>query len=286
MEVSWGGKGLEMGHAGAAGRGSRWQVGPVVVAWLDPGLHHMYSKQETTGLSWETGPGSRGGPEAQEPVAPPGLGSHTGLGTSHFPCRCWVRSPAVHGVLVMGYGGLTSLFNLVVLAWALRVLHKLKAQKKTPGARACRDTVTVLGLTVLLGTSWALAFFSFGVFLLPQLFLFTIFNSLYGGSCAWPGGSHGRCAQLAGAYCRSGRGRKSSPLTSRSGAASVQGHRLALCTKAASGLAAAGPSCSYALPLRPPTVRDAENHSWASGRPSSPHPKRSPDAGRGLTPPL
>lgn len=189
MEVSWGGKGLEMGHAGAAGRGSRWQVGPVVVAWLDPGLHHMYSKQETTGLSWETGPGSRGGPEAQEPVAPPGLGSHTGLGTSHFPCRCWVRSPAVHGVLVMGYGGLTSLFNLVVLAWALRVLHKLKAQKKLPGARACRDTVTVLGLTVLLGTSWALAFFSFGVFLLPQLFLFTIFNSLYGGSCTWPGGS-------------------------------------------------------------------------------------------------
>ncbi|XP_016006946.2 adhesion G-protein coupled receptor G5 [Rousettus aegyptiacus] len=93
---------------------------------------------------------------------------------------CWVRSPAVHGVLVMGYGGLTSLFNLVVLAWALRVLHKLKAQKKPPGARACRDTVTVLGLTVLLGTSWALAFFSFGVFLLPQLFLFTIFNSLYG----------------------------------------------------------------------------------------------------------
>ncbi|XP_006908853.1 adhesion G-protein coupled receptor G5 [Pteropus alecto] len=93
---------------------------------------------------------------------------------------CWVRSPEVHSILVMGYGGLTSLFNLVVLAWALRALHKLKARKKVPGTRACRDTVTVLGLTVLLGTSWALAFFSFGVFLLPQLFLFTIFNSLYG----------------------------------------------------------------------------------------------------------
>ncbi|KAB1273340.1 Adhesion G-protein coupled receptor G5 [Camelus dromedarius] len=93
---------------------------------------------------------------------------------------CWVRNPGVHSVLVMGYGGLTSLFNLVVLAWALRVLHKLRAKEKAPGPRACRDTVTVLGLTVLLGTTWALAFFSFGVFLLPQLFLFTIFNSLYG----------------------------------------------------------------------------------------------------------
>ncbi|XP_019522371.1 PREDICTED: adhesion G-protein coupled receptor G5 [Hipposideros armiger] len=97
-----------------------------------------------------------------------------------LPCRCWVRSPEVHSILVMGYGGLTSLFNLVVLAWVLWTLHRLKAREKASGLQACRDTVTVLGLTVLLGTTWALAFFSFGVFLLPQLFLFTIFNSLYG----------------------------------------------------------------------------------------------------------
>ncbi|XP_074258443.1 adhesion G-protein coupled receptor G5 isoform X1 [Saimiri boliviensis] len=93
---------------------------------------------------------------------------------------CWVRSPVVHSVLVMGYGGLTSLFNLVVLAWALWTLRRLRARADAPSARACRDTVTVLGLTVLLGTTWALAFFSFGIFLLPQLFLFTILNSLYG----------------------------------------------------------------------------------------------------------
>ncbi|KAM7233790.1 hypothetical protein CapIbe_015926 [Capra ibex] len=104
-------------------------------------------------------------------------GNSTGFKTMSI---CWVQSPWVHGVLVMGYGGLTSLFNLVVLAWALRVLNKLRAQEKAPGTRACRDAVTVLGLTVLLGTTWALAFFSFSVFLLPQLFLFTIFNSLYG----------------------------------------------------------------------------------------------------------
>ncbi|XP_069354056.1 adhesion G-protein coupled receptor G5 [Eulemur rufifrons] len=93
---------------------------------------------------------------------------------------CWVRSPLVRSVLVMGYGGLTSLFNLVVLAWALWALRRLRARVGAPGARACRDTVTVLGLTVLLGTTWALAFFSFGVFLLPQLFVFTTCNSLYG----------------------------------------------------------------------------------------------------------
>uniref|UniRef100_A0A8C0DZW5 Adhesion G-protein coupled receptor G5 n=2 Tax=Balaenoptera musculus TaxID=9771 RepID=A0A8C0DZW5_BALMU len=104
-------------------------------------------------------------------------GNSTGFQSTYI---CWVRNPWVHGVLVMGSGGLTSLFNLVVLAWALRVLHRLRAREKALGPRACWDTVTVLGLTVLLGTTWTLAFFSFGVFLLPQLFLFTTFNSLYG----------------------------------------------------------------------------------------------------------
>lgn len=80
----------------------------------------------------------------------------------------------------MGYGGLTSLFNLVVLAWALQILLRLWAREKALNPRTCWNTVTVLGLTMLLGTTWALAFFSFGVFLVPQLFLFTIFNSFYG----------------------------------------------------------------------------------------------------------
>ncbi|NP_001139444.1 adhesion G-protein coupled receptor G5 isoform X2 [Mus musculus] len=93
---------------------------------------------------------------------------------------CWIRSPMVHSILVMGYGGFTSLFNLVVLAWALWILCRLRAREKALSPWAYRDTAMVLGLTVLLGTTWTLAFFSFGVFLLPQLFLFTIFNSLYG----------------------------------------------------------------------------------------------------------
>ncbi|KAG8524306.1 Adhesion G-protein coupled receptor G5 [Galemys pyrenaicus] len=104
-------------------------------------------------------------------------GNSTGLQNQSM---CWVRSPTVHAVLVMGYGGLTCLLNLVVLVWVQRLLCRLRAREKVLGTRACQDTVTVLGLTVLLGTTWALGFFSFGVFLLPQLFLFTIFNSLHG----------------------------------------------------------------------------------------------------------
>ncbi|XP_036297134.1 adhesion G-protein coupled receptor G5 [Pipistrellus kuhlii] len=112
-------------------------------------------------------------------VIPLSHGPGTGAGVQNTS-MCWVRSPWAHRVLVVGYGALTTLFNLAVLAWALWTLRRLRARGEVPGRPACRDTLTVLGLTVLLGTTWALAFLSFGVFLLPQLFLFTIFNSLYG----------------------------------------------------------------------------------------------------------
>ncbi|KAK2503715.1 hypothetical protein MC885_005998 [Smutsia gigantea] len=113
-------------------------------------------------------------------------GQEEGLGF-HSMSMCWVQSRRVHTVLVRGYGGLTSLFNLVVLAWVLRTLSRLWAQEKALGAQACWDAVTVLGLTVLLGTTWALAspplvagsFSSYAVSLLAanSFFLFLWFCS-------------------------------------------------------------------------------------------------------------
>ncbi|XP_037672189.1 adhesion G-protein coupled receptor G5 isoform X2 [Choloepus didactylus] len=173
---------------------------------------------------------------------------------------CWVRSPAVRSFLVVGYCGLTSLFNLVVLAWTLQVLRRLRAQEQAQGARACRDTVTVLGLTVLLGTTWALAFFSFGVFLLPQLFLFTIFNSLYGRAWGHPGGPPGgsgtagrmftaRVFQAQGV----GKGSEIQPMALLArqvwGPVCSEEGNLPIVTKAPYGLAVATCSSSYALPL-------------------------------------
>lgn len=147
-----------------------------------------------------TGP-ARPGMDKSRSQGPQGTWPRAGLGVMLIVAlspllRCWVSSPTVHRVLVMGYGGLTFLFNLVVLACALCILCRLRAREKALRPRACRDTVMVLGLTVLLGTTWALAFFSISVFLLPQLFLFTIFNSLYGrlqelaGRWALGGASH------------------------------------------------------------------------------------------------
>ncbi|XP_037374037.1 adhesion G-protein coupled receptor G5 [Talpa occidentalis] len=104
-------------------------------------------------------------------------GNNTGFQNQSM---CWMDNVTVHTVLVKGYGGLTCLFNLVVLIWAQRLLCRLRAEKNVLGIRACQHMVSVLGLTVLLGTTWVLGFFSFSFFPLTQLFLFTIFNSFYG----------------------------------------------------------------------------------------------------------
>ncbi|NXG36752.1 AGRG5 protein, partial [Dromaius novaehollandiae] len=88
---------------------------------------------------------------------------------------CWLTSQEVHyGTLC--YAGLILLINTLVLLIVMRMLRSRRHQK----GMARKDWVTVLGLTYLLGTTWGLAFFSFGVFFIPQLYLFTILNSLQG----------------------------------------------------------------------------------------------------------
>uniref|UniRef100_A0A493SZR7 Adhesion G protein-coupled receptor G5 n=1 Tax=Anas platyrhynchos platyrhynchos TaxID=8840 RepID=A0A493SZR7_ANAPP len=89
--------------------------------------------------------------------------------------RCWLTSKPAHFVTLC-YAGLILLFNTLMLAAVVVMLRRIKSQK----GQARRDWATVLGLTCLLGTTWGLAFFSFGVLLIPQLYLFTILNSLQG----------------------------------------------------------------------------------------------------------
>ncbi|TFK00268.1 transcriptional repressor NF-X1 [Platysternon megacephalum] len=101
---------------------------------------------------------------------------------------CWITDKAqdVHYILNVGYAGITVLFNMVILVTVTRMLRKLRSNMNSQTERVKKDLVTVLGLTCLLGTTWALAFLSFSVFLIPQLILFTIINSLLGFFiCLW-----------------------------------------------------------------------------------------------------
>ncbi|KAM9227974.1 LOW QUALITY PROTEIN: adhesion G-protein coupled receptor G5 [Leptosomus discolor] len=86
---------------------------------------------------------------------------------------CWLTSPLAH-YATLCYAGIIMLFNTLVLGRVVMILRRIQWQK----GQARKDWETVLGLTCLLGTTWGLAFFSFGVFIIPQLYLFTILNSL------------------------------------------------------------------------------------------------------------
>ncbi|NXA25542.1 AGRG5 protein, partial [Ibidorhyncha struthersii] len=95
--------------------------------------------------------------------------------------RCWLTSLPAH-YATLCYAGLILLFNMLVLGRVVMILRRIRRQK----GQARKDWATVLGLTCLLGTTWGLVFFSFGVFLIPQLYLFTILNSLQGlFVCLW-----------------------------------------------------------------------------------------------------
>ncbi|KAM3829229.1 adhesion G-protein coupled receptor G5 [Vipera latastei] len=99
---------------------------------------------------------------------------------------CWITSPILHHI-TFAYAGGTVFFNMVVLAMVVHKLRQLRARPlHQPKEHTCKDVGTVLGMTFLLGITWALAFVTFGVFSVPQIFLFTIFNSLQGAIiCLW-----------------------------------------------------------------------------------------------------
>ncbi|XP_032086979.1 adhesion G-protein coupled receptor G5-like [Thamnophis elegans] len=99
---------------------------------------------------------------------------------------CWITSPILSHITLAYVGG-TVLFNMVILVLVVQKLRQLRAHPlRRPQEHTCKDVGTVLGMTFLLGTTWILLFMSFGVFLVPQIFLFTIFNSLQGAIiCLW-----------------------------------------------------------------------------------------------------
>ncbi|XP_068117127.1 adhesion G-protein coupled receptor G1-like [Hyperolius riggenbachi] len=90
---------------------------------------------------------------------------------------CWLTEPIVHQVLNLGFFAVVLLFNLCMLFAMSRRVLRLTAHTRREKVRHC---ITLLGLSCMLGLSWGLAFFSFGVFYLPVQYIFSILNALQG----------------------------------------------------------------------------------------------------------
>ncbi|XP_033896660.3 adhesion G protein-coupled receptor G3-like [Acipenser ruthenus] len=81
----------------------------------------------------------------------------------------------------IGYLAVVFAFNTFMLGVTVVKLMSIRSTSSPiEKRRAWKDICTILGLSSLLGTTWGLAFFTFGPLSLPGLYFFCVLNSLQG----------------------------------------------------------------------------------------------------------
>ncbi|CAK6964668.1 adhesion G-protein coupled receptor G4 [Scomber scombrus] len=94
---------------------------------------------------------------------------------------CWLQNDIFFYVTVVAFVVLILLCNLSVFIVVLIQIRKMQANKPSVNSRSyLNDLRAVASLTVLLGLTWTLAFFSFGPAKVVLMYLFSIFNTLQG----------------------------------------------------------------------------------------------------------
>lgn len=101
---------------------------------------------------------------------------------------CWITSKTGNYITVNGYLGLVLLFNTVIMVITVSRMWQLKLQGVQSGnkmRRLWKDCATLLGLSVVLGLPWGLAFSTHGPLSLPGIYLFTFLNAFQGKCSMW-----------------------------------------------------------------------------------------------------
>uniref|UniRef100_A0A096LZM4 Adhesion G protein-coupled receptor G4b n=1 Tax=Poecilia formosa TaxID=48698 RepID=A0A096LZM4_POEFO len=94
---------------------------------------------------------------------------------------CWIQNNIFYYVTVVGFILLIFLGNMGVFIVVLIQIKKMRANKPLAKSRtALQDLRAVASLTVLLGLTWSLGFFSFGPVRVVMMYLFAICNSFQG----------------------------------------------------------------------------------------------------------
>lgn len=89
---------------------------------------------------------------------------------------------AVHYGVNIVYYVIVFIFTLTIfIITVLQIVHfGTKPATTQDGSSAKSKLFSILGLFLLLGISWAFAFFSYGPLLIPSQYIFTIINSFQG----------------------------------------------------------------------------------------------------------
>ncbi|KAL7380399.1 hypothetical protein ABVT39_017208 [Epinephelus coioides] len=95
---------------------------------------------------------------------------------------CWIPDAVIHQGVNIGYYGLVFIFTFGVFVLTVRqiMLLKPKAGKAQDYNSIKTNSFSIFGLFLLLGITWAFAFFSYGPLRIPSYYIFTILNSFQG----------------------------------------------------------------------------------------------------------
>ncbi|XP_039898779.1 adhesion G-protein coupled receptor G2-like [Simochromis diagramma] len=94
---------------------------------------------------------------------------------------CWISDAGVHQGVNIGYYAVVFVFTLSVFIVTVRQIVLMpKAGKAQDNSSIKSNTSTILSLFLLLGITWAFAFFSYGPLLIASYYIFTILNSFQG----------------------------------------------------------------------------------------------------------
>ncbi|XP_075959737.1 adhesion G protein-coupled receptor G4a [Anarhichas minor] len=94
---------------------------------------------------------------------------------------CWLQNDVFFYVTVVAFVLLIMLCNTFVFIVVLIQIRQMSSNKHSANSRiSLHDLRAVASLTVLLGLTWSMGFFSFGPGKVVLMYLFTIFNTLQG----------------------------------------------------------------------------------------------------------
>lgn len=94
---------------------------------------------------------------------------------------CWLQHNTFFYVTVVAVIALILLGNICVFILVLLQIRRMKANKPAESSSvSLRDVRTAASLTVLLGLTWIIGFFSLGPHRVILIYPFTICNSLQG----------------------------------------------------------------------------------------------------------
>ncbi|XP_036449991.1 adhesion G-protein coupled receptor G5-like [Colossoma macropomum] len=93
---------------------------------------------------------------------------------------CWNRNIYIHYIVNVGYYALVFIFTLIIFIMIVRKITQARFMKNNAVKAASKKIAAIFSLTVLLGLTWGVAFFSYGAMAIASYYIFSILNSFQG----------------------------------------------------------------------------------------------------------